>query len=478
MSDIRALHLEKVVIGHEKTWIKVVFPHVYLGKLDKCSILGYIGHMKRDIYQKLQAWKASDRRKPLILNGARQVGKTYALKYFGRTSYENLVYLNFEKDRTLAAYFEDSIEPHRLIRILSLHTKATITPEKTLLIFDEIQECPRALNSLKYFCEEANEYHVAGAGSLLGVKAVHTEGFPVGKVNFLDLYPLNFFEFLSAVDEEQLRLHLEALTQIEPLPSPLHEKLIELLKSYFYVGGMPEAVAEFAANRHYSNVRDIQLDILDAYERDFSKHAPPNQFMKILTIWQQIHTQLAKENKKFIFSIIKESARGRDYEEAIQWLLEAGLIYKSYHLSTPKLPLTAYSDKNIYKIYLLDVGLLGAQTNLQAHTIIRDHELFIEFKGALTENYVAQELKSTELRELYYWTSTGTAEVDFILERLGEILPLEVKAGTSNKKKSLQSYSNKYNPSTLLRSSLMNLKHDGNLSNYPLYLISRTRNLI
>ena len=434
--------------------------------------MGYIDPMKRDIYQKLQAWKDSARRKPLILNGARQVGKTYALNHFGEQVYENIVYLNFEKDKSLASYFGDSIEPHRIIHFLSLHAKATISPEKTLLIFDEVQECPRALNSLKYFCEEANEYHVAGAGSLLGVKTAHTDGFPVGKVNFLHLYPLNFFEFLSALGEEKLRLHLEGLIHIEPIPVPLHEKLIELLKTYFYVGGMPEAVAEFSSNRNYSTVREIQLEILDAYERDFSKHAPPNQFMKILTIWQHVHTQLAKENKKFIFSVIKKSARGRDYEEAIQWLLEAGLIYKCYHLPTPKLPLTAYSDKNIYKIYLLDVGLLGAQTNLQADTIIKNNELFTEYKGALTENYVAQELKSTEIRDLYYWSSTGMAEVDFIVERRGEILPLEVKAGTSDKKKSLLSYANKYNPSTLLRSSLMNLKHDGKLSNYPLYLIS------
>ena len=439
--------------------------------LDNTSFLRYIVLMKRDIYQKLQSWKDSARRKPLILNGARQVGKTYALNYFGAEAYENVVYLNFEKDKSIAAYFESSIEPHRLINFLSLHAKATISPEKTLLIFDEVQECPRALNSLKYFCEEANEYHIAGAGSLLGVKTIHTEGFPVGKVNFLHLYPLNFFEFLSAFGEERLRLYLEELTHFEPIAIPLHEKLIELLKTYFYVGGMPEAVSEFSSNRDYSAVREIQLEILDAYERDFSKHAPQNQFMKILTIWQHVHKQLAKENKKFIFSVIKQSARGRDYEEAIQWLLEAGLIYKCYHLPTPKLPLTAYSDKNIYKIYLLDVGLLGAQTNLKPETVIKNNELFTEYKGALTENYVAQELKSTERRDLYYWTSSGTAEVDFIVERAGDILPLEIKAGTSDKKKSLLSYANKYNPPALLRSSLMNLKHDGKLSNYPLYLI-------
>lgn len=337
---------------------------------------------------------------------------------------------------------------------------------------------PRALNSLKYFCEDANEYHVVGAGSLLGVKAKHTEGFPVGKVNFLHLSPLNFFEFLSALGEEKLRGHLAGIRYFEPILSPFHDKLIELLKVYFFVGGMPEAVSEFAKTQNYSTVRDIQLEILDAYERDFSKHASPHQFMKILMVWQNIHTQLAKENKKFIFSVIKESARGRDYEEAIQWLLEAGLIYKCYHLPAPKFPLTAYADKNIYKIYLLDVGLLGAQSNLQPDVIIKNNDLFMEYKGALTENYVAQELTSLEIRDLHYWTSTGTAEVDFIVERQGEILPLEVKSNTSDKKKSLLSYDNKYHPSVLLRTSLMNLKHDGKVSNYPLYLIRSFETII
>lgn len=433
--------------------------------------------MNRDIYKALQDWKIAQRRKPLILNGARQVGKTFALKHFGAKAYENVVYLNFEKDKALAGYFEENIEPSRLIEFLSLHSKSQIFPEKTLLIFDEVQECARALNSLKYFCEDANEYHVIGAGSLLGVKTKLSEGFPVGKVNFLDLHPLSFFEFLSAVDEEKLREYLEKIEKFEPIPSPLHDKLIELLKIYFFVGGMPEAVSDFSRNRNYSAVREIHQEILDAYERDFSKHAPPNQFMKILSVWQNIHTQLAKENKKFIFSVLKEGSRGRDYEEAIQWLLEAGLINKCFHLETPKFPLDAYSDQNIYKIYLLDVGLLGAQNNLQPDIIIKDNHLFTEYKGALTENFVAQELRSLGIRDLHYWTSFGTAEVDFILDRQGEILPLEVKAGTSAKKKSLISYDNKYNPPVLLRTSLRNLKHDGKLSNYPLYLIRRFQSL-
>jgi len=433
--------------------------------------------MDRNIFKNLTDWKNSPRRKPLILQGARQVGKTYALQHFGQRVYENIAYLNFEKDPLVVSHFEASLDPLRLIKILSLHCNTDIHPEKTLLIFDEVQECPRALNSLKYFCEEANTYHIAAAGSLLGVKTVHTHGFPVGKVNFLNLYPLNFFEFLSAQGEDRLRAYLEEQQHFEPLPKPFHEKLIELLKSYLYIGGMPEVVSNYSSTSDYNVAREIQLEILDAYERDFAKHAPKHQFMKIVTIWQHIHKQLAKENKKFIFSVIKESARGRDYEEAIQWLVDAGLIYKCYHLATPKLPLTAYAEQNIYKIYLLDVGLLGAQNHLTADTMIRNNDLFTEYKGALTENFVAQELQSLGRLGLYYWTSKGTAEVDFIVEQKREILPLEVKAGRSKHKKSLLSYSAKYHPPHQLRTSLMNLKREGEIANFPLYLISRFREI-
>lgn len=429
--------------------------------------------MRRDIYQLLEKWQRSERRKPLILNGARQVGKTYALKHFGKTAYLKMAYLNFEKDEKLSQYFEGTLDPKELIKIISIHTETEIEPAQTLLIFDEIQNCPKALNSLKYFCEEAGEYHVVAAGSLLGVKTAGNKGFPVGKVNFLHLYPLTFFEFLSALGQDKARQFLEEYLTYEPLPNPMHEKLIQLLKLYFFIGGMPEAVAEYAKTENVHVVREIQLEILNSYEKDFAKHAPSHEIMKITTVWKQVHRQLTKENKKFVFAAIRKSARGRDYEEAIQWLSDAGLIHKSYLVSSPKFPLSAYADNDVFKIFLADIGLLGAQSNFSPQTMIDGNLLFTEFKGALTENYVAQELIATKHKEPYYWTSEGTAEIDFLIEEKDEIYPLEVKAGSSQKKKSLLVYNQKYAPSKLIRATTMNLKHDGDIYNYPLYLVSR-----
>lgn len=451
---------------------------VKVPRFPKESLLLYVKNsynedMKRDVYKLLQDWKISERRKPLVINGARQVGKTHALKFFGNTAYKNTAYLNFEKDEKLAQYFEGTLDPKQLIKILSIHTEVEILPHETLLILDEIQECPKALNSLKYFCEEANDYHVIAAGSLLGVKIAGEKGFPVGKVNFLPMYPLTFFEFLDALGHEKARAFLEEYSTYEPLPNPLHEKLLQLLKLYFFIGGMPEAVAHYAKTERLNDIREIQQEILNAYEKDFSKHAPANEIMKITTVWKQVHRQLAKENKKFIFAAIRKSARGRDYEDAIQWLSDAGLIHKSFLIESPKFPLSAYADNNIFKIFLSDVGLLGAQSNLSPQTIIDGDLLFTEFKGALTENYVAQELIATQRITPYYWTSEGTAEVDFLIEKNHEIFPLEVKSGANQKKKSLLVYNEKYTPSKLIRSTSMNLKHDGDIYNYPLYLISR-----
>ncbi len=435
--------------------------------------ISYIENMKRNIHKFLEEWKQSERRKPLVVNGARQVGKTYSLKYFGKMAYAKMVYLNFEKDEKLSQYFEETLEPRQLIKTLSIHTEIDIEPHNTLLIFDEIQECPKALNSLKYFCEEANEYHIVSAGSLLGVKTAKEKGFPVGKVNFLSMYPLTFFEFLEALNQEKTRRFLEEYSTYEPIPGPIHEKLIQLLKLYFFVGGMPEAVAEYAKNEKLSTVREIQMEILNAYERDFAKHAPAHEIMKITTVWKQVHRQLAKENKKFIFAAIRKSARGRDYEEAIEWLSNAGLIHKSYLIESPKFPLSAYADNSTFKIFLSDVGLLGAQSSLSPQVILDGDLLFTEFKGALTENYVAQELLATKQQKPYYWTSEGTAEVDFLLEEESEIYPLEVKSGASQKKKSLLIYKQKNTTAKLIRTTTMNLKHDGEIYNYPLYLISR-----
>jgi hypothetical protein len=437
------------------------------------GVAAIMGLMKRDIYSHLQKWKSSDRRKPLILNGARQVGKTHSLKTFGASSYEKVAYLNFEKNEKLGGFFHNTLEPRQLLKTLEIHLEMEIAPHNTLLIFDEIQECPRALNSLKYFCEEANEYQIAAAGSLLGVETANEKGFPVGKVNFLHLFPLSFLEFLSAMGQDRLRAFLQELQTYEPIPAPLHDKAIDLLKLYLFIGGMPEAVASYARDEKLDKVREIQLEILSAYEKDFAKHAPTSEIMKITTVWKQVHRQLAKENKKFIFSAIRGSARGRDYEEAIQWLVDAGLIYKSHLAETPKFPLSAYADSNAFKLFLLDIGLLGAQSNLSSHAVIEGDQLFTEFKGSLMENFVAQELKAVKQRELYYWTSERAAEVDFLIESDHSIYPLEAKAGVSTKKKSLLVYGEKHPTARLSRATLMNLKHDGDIYNYPLYLVSR-----
>lgn len=428
--------------------------------------------MDRDIYQLLKEWKQSARRKPLILYGARQTGKTYSLKEFGKSCYEKVIYLNFEKDTKLAGYFSDSLSPAHILQFLGIHTDQKIEPHNTLIIFDEIQECPEALTSLKYFQEEANEYHIAAAGSLLGVKTKRDSGFPVGKVNILHLYPLSFFEFLTATGHQSKREFLGSITEFNPIPAPLHEQLILLLKYYLFIGGMPEAVYEYTNTNDFQVVREVHDEILDNYEKDFGKHAPSTQIMKIVTVWKQISQQLAKENKKFIFSMIRSGARARDYEEAIQWLLDAGLIYKNLNTETVKIPLSAYAKVNIFKIFLLDVGLLGALNRLSPKTMITDNALFTEYKGSLTENYIAQELVA-QGQQIYYWTSQGIAELDFLVESSEEIFPLEIKAGTSDKKRSLLTFGDKYKIDKLCRGSLRNLKHDGKIYNYPLYLIGR-----
>jgi len=429
--------------------------------------------MKRDIYQKLLEWKNLSRRKPLLLRGARQVGKTTILNMFGKTEYEDFAYFNFEKNRDLNDFFTSSLDPEPLLQKLSLYRNKKILPHKTLIFFDEIQESQNALESLKYFQEQANDYHIVAAGSLLGVKVGKNQSFPVGKVNFLTLYPLTFLEFLDAVGKSNLRSVIEAIERPEPIAAPFHTQLLEWLKLYFYIGGMPEAVAQYIETQDFTAVREVQNEILSAYELDFSKHAAASEVMKISAVWNSVPGQLAKENKKFIFSAVKKSARGREYEAAIQWLLDAGLIYKSYHLSTPKLPLNAYGDRDVFKVYILDVGLLAAMTDLTQKIFVDAVKIFMEFKGAFTENFIAQELMAYRDEELYYWTSGNTAEVDFVVSSGEEVLPLEVKGGVDKRKKSLLVYDQKYNPNVLPRTTLMNLKRDGKVLNYPLYAMNR-----
>jgi predicted AAA+ superfamily ATPase len=433
--------------------------------------------MQRDAYTKLLDWKAGNTRKPLILNGARQVGKTFLIKQFGQQAYTSYLYLNFEEDPALLDLFKGSLKPKVLLDNLAIYFNQRLLAHEMLLIFDEIQACPEALNSLKYFQEEANEFHIIAAGSLLGIKLANTKGFPVGKVNFLNLYPLSFFEFLDAIQKNQLRTYLENYNTCTPLPSVFDQELCMLLKKYFYIGGMPEAVYEFSKTESLLNIRQIQKEILKAYDLDFLKHAPKENLMKINAVWHSIPQQLAKENKKFVFSVLKMSARGREYEDAIQWLLEAGLILKVYHLNSPKLPLPHYGDTSAFKVFMLDVGLLSAMSEVPVQSVLKAETLFSEFNGALTENYVAQVLQSLQY-PLYYWTSEHTAEVDFIIQHELQLFPLEVKAGESRRKKSLLAYAHKYNPLLLLRTSARNLKKEEHLLNIPLYFFSKLKKLL
>lgn len=433
--------------------------------------------MKRDIYNKLINWKNSKRRKPLILKGARQVGKTYILKELGKNEYLNVAYFDFEKDPGLNDFFKRKISTKKIIEKLTIYSETEILPEKTLIIFDEIQESSETLTSLKYFNENAGEYHIVAAGSLLGIKVGISSIFPVGNVNFLDLYPFSFGEYLDGIGKTLLRKLLQNKTTLSQIETTFHEELIEHLKMYYFIGGMPEAIKVYVEDKNLNDVRDIQNEILTAYKIDISKHTTKGESIKIIDAWNSIPGQLAKENKKFQYNKISKNARTRNYNESIQWLVDAGLVYKSYNIKTPKLPLSAYKEDNIFKLFLLDTGLLGALLNLSSKTIVEKNKLFSEYNGAFNENYVAQELIANNHKELYYWTSKTSAEVDFIIYHNEQIFPLEVKAGISTKKKSLKVYGEKYQDKFLHRATLRNFKQDGKICNYPLYAISLFPNL-
>lgn len=433
--------------------------------------------MKRELLVKLKDWQNSPYRKPLLVMGARQVGKTTLLRHFGNTHYEHVVEINFDDSPELKKIFEPDLKPERLVRDIGLALNTQITPGNTLLFLDEIQECPNALNSLKYFRENANEYHVCGAGSLLGVKLSNSKGFPVGQVHFEHLYPLSFFEFLDALDATQLKNYLSEFTADDNINEAIHIKCIEYLKHYLLIGGMPEAVAVYQQTHDFNQVRDIHQQILQAYELDFVKHAPSHLVMKITECFHSVVSQLAKENKKFIYSVIREGARARNFEEALQWLVDANLFHKVYQISTPKLPIRAYEDTQYFKTYFCDVGLLNTMAKLPINAIVHGDDLFQEFQGSLTENFVAQMLSVTNDR-LHYWTSGNRAEIDFILQIDNLIYPLEVKSGKSSRKKSLLSYKSKYNPNTLLRTSTQNFKVQETLVNIPLYLIGQYQRII
>ena len=429
--------------------------------------------MKRDIYKQLLEWKSDVFRKPLILKGARQTGKTYILKEFGRREFKDTAYFNFEEEPNLKKFFENSLNSREILEKLSIYCGKTIEPEKTLIFFDEIQESPRALTSLKYFSELDQKYCIVSAGSLLGVKVGAAAPFPVGKVTFLQLYPFSFGEFLDGLNKERLRNLFDNMLDLKPMDKVFHEELIKVLRLYFYVGGMPEAINRYKIDRDINKVRKIHKDILYGYENDFRKHSSKSVVMKITNTWRSIPDQLAKENKKFKYSEISKYARAREYNDVITWLQDAGLVYKSYNIETPKLPLSGYRQENIFKLFLLDVGLLGAMLDMSPRSIIEGNNLFLEYNGAYTENFAAQELINSGFSELYYWTSARTAEVDFLISYNENIYPLEVKSGINRQKKSLKLYGQKYKNAVLSRATVRNFKHNGEIYNYPLYAINK-----
>lgn len=426
--------------------------------------------MYRYAIEQLKEWKQSKYRKPLIIEGARQVGKTWLMKEFGKVEYKKTAYINFDQNAAMKELFSTDIQVERLITGLELYIGEKIEPESTLLIFDEVQEVPRALASLKYFYEDAPQYHIICAGSLLGIALHSGTSFPVGKVEFLNLYPLSFKEFLNAVGKEQYSGLLE--TQDFSLITNFKEIYIDLLKQYYYVGGMPEVVSRFVENKDFNEVRKVQNQILMDYEQDFSKHAPNEIVPKIRMIWNSIPSQLAKENKKFIYGLVREGARAKDYENAIMWLSDCGLIHKVSRVNSPGLPLKAYEDLKAFKLFLVDVGLLSCMTGLRQRTLLEGNRLFEEFKGALTEQYVMQQLQTLSDMQIYYYTNQrGNCEIDFIADDGEKIIPLEVKAEENLKAKSLRVYCEKYKPEIAVRTSMTDYREQEWMVNLPLYAI-------
>jgi len=426
--------------------------------------------MRRSIIEQLTLWKKSKQRKPLILKGVRQVGKTWLLKEFGKKYYENTAYFNFDEQGELKQYFETTKDIHRILQNLTLINGGPILPGKTLIIFDEIQECNAALNALKYFCETAPEYHIACAGSLLGIKVSKPASFPVGKVEFLSIYPMTFTEFLWAMEEEKLVQYIDNIDSLDPVPDLFFNQLYEKLKMYFITGGMPESVRAWAEEKDVARVQKVLRNILDAYELDFSKHAEIKDIAKLGLIWASIPSQLSRENKKFMYRAVKEGVRAREYEDALTWICNAGLGYKIYRNTKPGLPVSAYDDPGAFKLYAVDVGLLRRLALLDPVSFGEGNRLFSEFKGALSENYILQSLVTQYEGLPRYWSSGATAEVDFTVQRGNDILPIEVKSDENVRGKSFTLYNQKYAPSIRVRFSLKNLKKDGNLLNIPLFL--------
>ncbi len=427
--------------------------------------------MKRLLMDKLIEWKDDKHRKPLILRGARQVGKTWLMKEFGREYFENTVYISFYNNKRISSIFEADYDVKRIISALGIYLHVSIEPGKTLLIFDEVQSALKVVESLKYFCEDAPEYHVIAAGSLLGVAVHEGVSFPVGKVDELKLYPMNFREFLLAMGEEKLCEYCSdpEFTQVNAF-SDMYK---ELLKEYLIIGGMPEVVAGFIEDHDHMQAREVQLDILSQYEGDFGKHMSPNELPRIRMVWQALPMQLAKENRKFFFGKVKAGARQKDFEKAIQWLSDTGIIYKVHKVSKPATPLKAYIDPASYKLFLVDTGLLGAMSELDIDSVILGHHIFTEFKGALTEQYVLQQLISDTGHSPYYYAGEkSTYETDFLIQRKGNIIPVEVKAESNLRSKSLRAYHDKFNPVLSLRISASDYIDQGWMKNIPLWCVA------
>ena len=426
--------------------------------------------MERHLLHELKRWKDSPHRKPLILKGARQVGKTWLMREFGKRYYQKVAYVNFDNNPRMQQVFTEDFSIDRLLLAINAETGVAITPEDTLIIFDEIQEAPKAIASLKYFCEEAASYHIVAAGSLLGVAIHGGDSFPVGKVNTLRVYPMTFVEFLYAVGEDGLATLLEQGDW--KLIDTFQDKFTAWLKNYYYVGGMPEAVKIFAETRDYQSVRRMQSELTEMYEADFGKHVDARELPRVRMVWNAIPVQLAKENKKFFFGQVKKGARARDWETAIEWLLDCGLITRVHRVTKPAVPLKAYQEMNAYKLFFLDVGLLGAISGIDARSLLEGNRLFVEFKGALTEQYVCQQLIADKGYEPYYFSSESHKyEIDFMIQQGLDVIPLEVKAEHNVRAKSLKAYVEKHKPTKAVRLSMNNYRQEEWLTNIPLFAI-------
>ncbi|MEO6963561.1 MAG: ATP-binding protein [Puia sp.] len=425
--------------------------------------------MNRREMEKLTVWKSSMDHKPLIIRGARQVGKTWLMKEFGRREFKQTAYVNFESSPALKTLFADDFDIRRILTAIQIESGVTVQAGNTLIILDEIQEAPGGLTALKYFQENAPQYHVLTAGSLLGVALRSQSSFPVGKVEFMDLRPLDFLEFLDALNQPALASAIR--NHDWSLVTAFQAKYKELLKQYYYVGGMPEAVVSFSAKTDFAAVRTIQKNILTAYEQDFSKHAPHPIVPRIRMLWNSIPAQLAKENRKFIYGKLRPGARAKDYEESISWLTDCGLIHKVSNIAKPAIPLKAYEDFGVFKIFLVDVGLLSAMVDLDAKTLLEGNSLFAEFKGALTEQYVLQQLLRHH-QDIFYWTpENARSEIDFLLQIGGELVPIEVKAEENLRARSLRIFHDRYHPKTSIRTSMSDYRREDWLTNLPLYAI-------